>query len=163
MSRSCQPLSLGRKFFRPKGIRSDQGSVTIPRAELPCHFFHSRKLFLTRMVTVIRRVMPGRHLLRQLHDEDSVGYHCAMFIGNRRTKHSIHAFRCPGTVVVIPKDATLHDVRTSAEPGYRFPTSMGIMARTNPSMHIFEYAGETLCMHFVHGLMEATTEVDPKS
>jgi hypothetical protein len=76
-----------------------------------------------------------------------------MFIGDRRTKHSIRAFRSPDHVVVIPKDAILHDVRTSIEPGYRFPIAMRFVARKNPSMHIFEYQGETLYMHFVHGLM----------
>ena len=84
-----------------------------------------------------------------------------MFIGDRRTKHSIRAFRSPGYAVKIPRNAILHDVRTSTEPGYRFPIAMQITARKNPSMYVFEYRGETLYMHFVHGLMEAT-EVVPK-
>jgi hypothetical protein len=37
---------------------------------------------------------------------------------------------------------------------------MRIMARTKPDLHIFEYRGETLYMHFLHGLIEATTEVE---
>jgi len=82
-----------------------------------------------------------------------------MFIGDRRTKHSIRAFRSPANVVVIPKDAILHNVRTSVEPGYPFPAAMTDAARKNPSLHIFEYQGETLYMHFVHGLIEATTEI----
>jgi hypothetical protein len=82
-----------------------------------------------------------------------------MFIGNRRTKHSIHAFRSPANVVVIPKDAVLHDVRTTVELGYRFPAALRIMARTTSSLHIFEYRGETLYMPFAHGLIEATIEV----
>jgi hypothetical protein len=87
---------------------------------------------------------------------------CTMFIGNRRTKHSIHAFRSPANVVVIPKDAVLNDVRTTVELGYRFPAALRIMARTNPSLHIFEYRGETLYIPFAHGLVEATTDVDPE-
>ena len=83
-----------------------------------------------------------------------------MFIGDRRTKHSIRAFRSQANVVVIPKDAILRDVCSSTEPGYRFPIAMRFVARKNPSMHIFEYQGETLYMHFVHGLMEATTAVE---
>jgi hypothetical protein len=62
-------------------------------------------------------------------------------------------------VVFIPKDAVLHDVRTSTEPGYRFPVAMRIVALQNPSLHIFEYRGETMYVHFVHGLMKATVEV----
>ena len=84
-----------------------------------------------------------------------------MFIGDRRTKHSIRAFRSPADSVVIPKDAILRDVRTSAEPDYPFPAAMRMLARKNPSVHIFEYRGETLYMHFVHGLIEATTGVEP--
>jgi hypothetical protein len=83
-----------------------------------------------------------------------------MFIGNRRTKHSIRAFRSPGQVVIIPKDAILRDVRTIREPGYPFPAAMADAARKNPSQHIFEYQGETLYMQFAHGLMEATTKVN---
>ena len=82
-----------------------------------------------------------------------------MFVGDRRTKHAIRAFRSRGDSLLIPADAILRDVRTSSEPGYRFPISMSLAARQNPSMHIFEYEGETLYMHFTHGLMEATTEV----
>ena len=82
-----------------------------------------------------------------------------MFIGDRRTKHAIRAFRALGDSVLIPTGAILRDVRTSSEPGYRFPIAMSLAARKNPSMHIFEYEGETLYMHFVHGLMEATTAV----
>jgi hypothetical protein len=85
-----------------------------------------------------------------------------MFIGDRRTKHSIRAFRSPADSVVIPRDAILRDVRTSSEPGYPFPAAMRMAARKNPSVHIFEYQGETFYMHFVHGLMEATTEVTPE-
>ena len=85
-----------------------------------------------------------------------------MYIGDRRTKHAIRAFRSPAHVVVIPKGKTLHDVRTSAEPGYRFPMAMRVEARNNVAMHIFEYAGETLYMHFAHGLMEATTGIEPE-
>jgi hypothetical protein len=84
-----------------------------------------------------------------------------MFLGNRRTKHSIRAFRAPGEAVVIPKDAVLRDVRTSTEPGYRFPVAMKIVALQNPSLHVFEYRGVTLYVPFVHGLMEATTAVSP--
>jgi hypothetical protein len=83
-----------------------------------------------------------------------------MFIGNRRTKHSIRAFRSPASVVVILKDAILRDVRTIREPGYPCPAAMTDAARKNSSQHIFEYHGETLYMHFAHGLMEATTEVE---
>jgi hypothetical protein len=83
-----------------------------------------------------------------------------MFIGDRRTKHSIRALRSPTDAVVIPKNAVLRDVRTSAELGYRFPIAMRFVVRKNPSMYIFEYRGETLYMHFVHGLMEATTGVE---
>jgi hypothetical protein len=82
-----------------------------------------------------------------------------MFIGDRRTKHSIRALRSPGHAVVIPKDAILRDVRTSGAPGYRFPIAMRFAARKNPSMYVFEYRGETLYLHFVHGLIEATTEI----
>jgi hypothetical protein len=85
-----------------------------------------------------------------------------MFIGDRRTKHSIRAFRSPDHVVVIPQDAILRDVRTSVEPGYPFPSAMTDAARKNPSLHIFEYQGETLYMHFAYGLIEATTEVTPE-
>ena len=85
-----------------------------------------------------------------------------MFIGDRRTKHSIRALRSPGNAVMIPRNAILHDVRTSTEPGYRFPIAMRFAARKNPGMYVFEYRGETLYMHFVHGLMEATTEVAAK-
>ena len=85
-----------------------------------------------------------------------------MYIGNRRTKHAIRAFRSPANVVLIPEGATLHDVRTSTEPGYRFPIAMRFAARKNPSMHVFEYEGETLYMHFAHGLIEATVEIKPK-
>jgi len=67
-----------------------------------------------------------------------------MFIGDRRTKHAIRAFRSPAHMVVIPKDAMLRDVRTAVEPGYRFPASLRIMAQANPNLHIFEYRGETL-------------------
>ena len=79
-----------------------------------------------------------------------------MFIGDRRTNRSIRAFRSPGQVVIIPKDSILRDVRTIREPGYRFPAAMTDAARQNPSQYIFEYQGETLYMHFAHGLMEAT-------
>lgn len=82
-----------------------------------------------------------------------------MFIGNRRTKHAIRAYRAPGDAVFIPKGALLRDVRTSSEPGYRFPIAMRFAARKNPNLHIFEYEGETLYMHFANGLMEATTAV----
>jgi len=84
-----------------------------------------------------------------------------MFLGNRRTKHSIRAYRSAGDAVFIRKGGILRDVRTSTEPGYHFPIAMGIAARQNPSLHIFEYSGETLYMHFSHGLMAATTEVGP--
>jgi hypothetical protein len=74
-----------------------------------------------------------------------------MFLGDRRTTQSIRAFRSPGNVVV----------RTAVEMGaYRFPAALRIMARTNPTLHIFEYRGETLYTHEAHGLMEATTEVE---
>ena len=85
-----------------------------------------------------------------------------MFIGDRRTKHAIRALRSSGSAVMIPRDVIIHDVRTSNEPGYRFPIAMSLAARKNPSMHIFEYEGETLYMHFTHGLMEATSEIPPK-
>jgi hypothetical protein len=85
-----------------------------------------------------------------------------MFIGDRRTTRPIRAFRSPANVVLIPKDAILHDVRTSTEPGYRFPVAMSIAARKNSAMHIFEYAGETLYMHFANGLIEATTGIGPE-
>jgi hypothetical protein len=65
-------------------------------------------------------------------------------------------------VVFIPRDAILHDVRTSNEPGHRFPIAMGIVAQKNPSMHVFEYQGETLYMHFANGLIESTTEIEPE-
>jgi hypothetical protein len=92
--------------------------------------------------------------------EGSLPVSCSMFIGDRRTRRPVRAFRSPANVVIIPKDAILHDVRTSNEPGYRFPIAMRIVAQKNPSMHMFEYQGETLYMHFVHGLMGATTGVD---
>ena len=82
-----------------------------------------------------------------------------MYIGNRRTNRGIRAFRSPGDAVVIPKGAALHDIRTSTEPGYRLPIAMRIIARKNPSMYVFEYRGETLYIHSVHGLMEATIEI----
>ena len=85
-----------------------------------------------------------------------------MFIGDRKTKHSIRAFRSPANAVVIPEGAILHDVRTSVEPGYRLPIALKVVAQPNPSLHIFEYRGETLYMHFVHGLIEATTEIKPE-
>lgn len=85
-----------------------------------------------------------------------------MFIGNRKTKHSIRAYRAPGDAVAIPADAILHDVRTSTVPGYPFPAGITDAARMNPSLHIFEYRAETLYMHFVHRLMEATSEIPPK-
>jgi hypothetical protein len=85
-----------------------------------------------------------------------------MFLGDRKTKHSIRAFRSPADVVAIPKDAILRDVRTIREPGYPFPAAMRMAARKNPSQHIFEYQGETFYMHFVHGLMEATTKATPE-
>ena len=73
--------------------------------------------------------------------------------------HPIRAFRSPAKVVVIPKDAILRDVRTSIELRDPFPAAMTDAARKNPSLHIFEFQGETLYIHFVHGLMEATTEI----
>ena len=82
-----------------------------------------------------------------------------MFIGNRKTKHAIRAYRARGDAVSIPKGAFLSDVRTSTEPGHQFPTAMSRAARKNPSLHIFEYDGETLYMHFAHGLMEAAEAV----
>jgi hypothetical protein len=66
-----------------------------------------------------------------------------MFIGDRRTKHSIRAFRSPADSVVIPEGAILRDVRTSTEPGYSFPVAMRMVAWKNPSVHILEYQGET--------------------
>ena len=63
-------------------------------------------------------------------------------------------------MVVIPNGAILRDVRGTIEPGYRFPAAMRIIARTKPDLHIFEYRGETLYMYEVHGLIEATTEVE---
>ena len=89
----------------------------------------------------------------------SLSYHTAMFIGERRTTRPIRALRSPVHPIVIPKDAILHNVRTSLEPGYPFPAAMTEAARKNPSQHIFEYQGETLYMHFTHGLMDATTEI----
>ena len=83
-----------------------------------------------------------------------------MFIGDRITRRYIRAFRSPGNVVVIPRNAVLHDVRTSEEAGYRFPIVMRIVAQKNPSMHVFEYRGETLYVRFANGLIEATTGVD---
>jgi hypothetical protein len=83
-----------------------------------------------------------------------------MFLGDRRTTHSIRAFRSPAHVVVIPNGAILRDVRGSIEPGYRFPAAMRIMAGTKISLHLFEYKGETLYVHEVHSLLEATTEVE---
>jgi hypothetical protein len=80
-----------------------------------------------------------------------------MFIGDRRTKHPIRAFRSPANIVIIPKGARLCDVRTAVETGYRFPAALRIMARTNQNLHIFEYRGETFYTHESHGLMEATT------
>jgi hypothetical protein len=84
-----------------------------------------------------------------------------MFIGDRRTKHSIRAYRAPGEAVVIPKDSVIRDVRTSTEPGCRFPVAMKIVAWQNPSLHVFEYRRETLYVHFAHRLMDATTKVTP--
>jgi hypothetical protein len=85
-----------------------------------------------------------------------------MFLGDRTTTRSIRGYRSPGNVVAIPKDATLHDIRTCVE-GYRFPAALRIMARTNAGLLLFEYHGETLYMHSVHGLMDGTTavELDP--
>jgi hypothetical protein len=83
-----------------------------------------------------------------------------MLIGDRRTKHTIRAFRSPAHMAVMPKNATLHNVRTSsAFQGHRCSDLIRDMARRNPNLHIFEYRGETLYMHFVHGLIEATTEI----
>jgi hypothetical protein len=81
-----------------------------------------------------------------------------MFIGNRRTTRPIRAYRARRNAVIIPKDAILHAVRTSSEPGYPFPIGMRIASQKNPSIHIFEYGGETLYTHFSHGLIAATTE-----
>ena len=61
--------------------------------------------------------------------------------------------------MLIPKGATLRDVRTGVE-GYRFPAALRVMARTKPSLHIFEYRGETLYVHEGRGLMDGTTEVE---
>jgi len=84
-----------------------------------------------------------------------------MFIGDRRTKRPIRAFRSPANIVIIPKGARLCDVRTAVEvPGYRFPAALRIMARTNQNLHIFEYRGETFYTHESHGLMEGTTGVE---
>ena len=81
-----------------------------------------------------------------------------MFLGNRRTTRPIRAYRSPGEAVFIPKDSVLRDVRTSTEPGYPVPIAMAIVARQNPSLHVFEFRGETLYMHFSQGLMKATME-----
>jgi len=86
-----------------------------------------------------------------------------MFIGNLRTERPIRAYRAPGDAVFIPKDSVLRDVRTSTEPGYPVPIAMAIVARQNPSLHIFEYRRETLYMHFANGLMEATMKVPQRS
>lgn len=84
-----------------------------------------------------------------------------MFIGDRRTTHAIRAFRSPALMVIIPKGAMLHDVRTGVGIGwYRFHPALRVLARTDPNLHIFEYRGETLYAHFVAELLEATTEVD---
>ena len=84
-----------------------------------------------------------------------------MFIGDRRTTRTIHAFRSPANIVIIPKGSRLGDVSTAVEvPGYRFPAALRIMARTNQNLHIFEFRGETLYTHEAHGLMEATTGVE---
>jgi hypothetical protein len=91
----------------------------------------------------------------------SLSYHTAMLIGDRRTKHGIRAFQSPGHRVVIPKGEILENVRTSVEPGYRFPIAMRFVARKNPSMHIFEYRGGTFYIPFALGLIEATTEIKP--
>jgi hypothetical protein len=82
-----------------------------------------------------------------------------MFLGDRTTTRSIRGYRSPGNVVAIPKDATLHDIRTGVE-GYRFPAALRIMARTNAGLLLFEYRDETLYMDSVHGLKDATTWVD---
>ena len=84
-----------------------------------------------------------------------------MFIGDRRTRRPIRAFRSPTDAVVIPRNAILTDVRTSTEPGHRFPIAMRIAARKNQAMFIFEYAGETLYTPFTDPLMELTTEIEP--
>jgi hypothetical protein len=95
----------------------------------------------------------------QLLGRVSARYHCPMFIGDRRTKHSIRAFRSPGEAVLIPKGAILRDVRTNTEPGYPFPSAMKGLVPSTPTMHTFEYGGETLYMRFPHGLMDATSEI----
>ena len=82
-----------------------------------------------------------------------------MFIGDRKTKHETRAFRARSQTVVIPKNAILHDVRTRCEPGYPFPVALPAVAHEKPKHVHFEYRGETLYLHFVHGLIEATTAV----
>src|SRR5215472_15397209 len=105
--------------------------------------------FMTVHFTSVRR-STGRWCIR---------YHISMLIGNRRTTRPIRAFRSPGDAVSIPQGAILREVRTSSEPRYRFPVAMKIVALHNPSLHVFEYRGETLYVHFVYGLMKATEEV----
>jgi hypothetical protein len=84
-----------------------------------------------------------------------------MIIGDRITKHAIRAFRSPSKVIVIPKGATLHDVRTGEEPGYRVPAAMRVLAREKPRLYLFEYRGGTLYVPFAEPLMELTAEVEP--
>jgi hypothetical protein len=85
-----------------------------------------------------------------------------LYIGDRRTKHPIRAFRSPGHVVVIPKSSTLHDVRTGEEVGYRYPAAMRVLAREHPELYLFEWRGETLYTHSAHPLMELTEEIEPE-
>ena len=80
-----------------------------------------------------------------------------MFLGDRRTTRSIVAFRSHNDSVLIPAGAILQDVRTDNVRGYRFPKATMIVARRNASVHIFEFEGETLYVHFRYGLIEATT------
>jgi hypothetical protein len=84
-----------------------------------------------------------------------------MFLGDRRTTRSIHAFRSPRDSVRIPTGAILHDVRTNNVRGYPFPRATTIMPQRHASMYIFEFSGETLYVHFRYGLIEATTKVSP--
>ena len=82
-----------------------------------------------------------------------MSYHSPVFIGDRRTTQRIHAFRSPGSVVLIPKNATLRDVRTGVE--------MGGYRRTQTCISSSIAAKHCTCE--AHGLMGATTEVVDRS
>ena len=82
-----------------------------------------------------------------------------MFVGDRITTHEIRAFRSASRTVVIPQDAILRDVRTSREPGCRFPAATSHLAVRTRACTFSSTGGDSL-LHFTHGLIEATTNLE---